>query len=300
MKLEDVNLNCQISCLRDISEGTVKISSESLTRRSKLMVRRLLSPAMERRFKNYFNDMMNRYYKATGRKTKPAANLPEGTRNNLQTGDWVRVRSLKEIAEIVNYFNQVKGCAFMPEMAKYCGTTQRVLKSMERFVDERDLLIKKSKGIILLEGVMCEGTEDFGRCERSCFHFWREEWLEKIKVPMTAAPKVSDEKLQAADHFITVRSLKEIKSTLNHNNKLNGCAFLPEMSKYCGTKQRVLKRLDRFVDEHDLRVKKLSGIVLLDGVTCRGKADSITCDRSCFYLWREQWLKMDGDWDGEN
>jgi hypothetical protein len=69
----------------------------------------------------------------------------------------------------------------MPEMAQYCGTTQRVLKPMKRFVDERDLLVKKSRGIILLEGVMCQGTAEFGNCDRSCFVFWREEWLEKTE-----------------------------------------------------------------------------------------------------------------------
>jgi hypothetical protein len=68
----------------------------------------------------------------------------------------------------------------MPEMAEFCGTTQRVLKPMNRFVDERDLRVKKSGGIILLEGLMCQGTAEFGRCDRSCFYFWREEWLEKV------------------------------------------------------------------------------------------------------------------------
>jgi hypothetical protein len=68
----------------------------------------------------------------------------------------------------------------MPEMAEYCGSTRRVLKPMNRFVDERELRVKKSKGIILLEGVMCQGTGGFGSCDRFCFVFWREEWLEKI------------------------------------------------------------------------------------------------------------------------
>ena len=71
----------------------------------------------------------------------------------------------------------------MPEQEQYCGTTQRVHKRMERFVDERDLRVKRTKGIILLEGVMCQGTADFGSCDRSCFYFWREEWLEKIEEP---------------------------------------------------------------------------------------------------------------------
>ena len=41
-------------------------------------------------------------------------------------------------------------------------------------------LFQKSNGIVILENVICQGTIDFGKCDRSCFYFWREEWLEKI------------------------------------------------------------------------------------------------------------------------
>jgi hypothetical protein len=51
---------------------------------------------------------------------------------------------------------------------------------MEKFLDERDYRVKKCKGIILLEGAICGGTAYFGRCDRACFFFWREEWLEKL------------------------------------------------------------------------------------------------------------------------
>jgi hypothetical protein len=71
----------------------------------------------------------------------------------------------------------------MEEMWCHCGTTQRVYKRVEKFMDERDYLVKRCKGIVILEGVMCEGTKDFGPCDRSCFYFWREEWLEKLHNP---------------------------------------------------------------------------------------------------------------------
>ncbi len=71
----------------------------------------------------------------------------------------------------------------MPEMAQYCGTHQRVLKPLARFVDERDLSVKTARGIVLLEGVTCSGTADFGPCDRSCLFFWREEWLEQVGQP---------------------------------------------------------------------------------------------------------------------
>jgi hypothetical protein len=99
---------------------------------------------------------------------------------NLKTGDVVQIKSRKEIKNTLSQWNQLKGCAFMEEMWKYCGTQQRVFKRVEKFLDERDYLMKKTRGIIILKDVICEGTKDFGKCDRSCFFFWREEWLEKV------------------------------------------------------------------------------------------------------------------------
>jgi hypothetical protein len=120
---------------------------------------------------------MNRIAPLLGRDTRPETTIASV---GLQAGDQVRVRSREEIDATLNHWRQLKGCTFMPEMARYCDTTQRVLKRMERFVDERDLRVKRVKGIVLLEGLSCEGTAEFGRCDRGCLCFWREEWLERI------------------------------------------------------------------------------------------------------------------------
>jgi hypothetical protein len=99
----------------------------------------------------------------------------------LNTGDLVKVRTRSEIDSTLDPFKELKGCAFLPEMYQYCGTQQRVLKSMQRFLDERDYRVKKVRGVILLENVICNGTPAFGACDRCCFFFWREEWLEKVE-----------------------------------------------------------------------------------------------------------------------
>jgi len=98
----------------------------------------------------------------------------------FQVGDRVKVRSWDEIQPTLDPFKELKGCAFLPEMQQYCGTTQRVLQVMERFLDERDYKVKKVRGIILLDDVICRGTPVFGRCDRCCHLFWRAEWLEKV------------------------------------------------------------------------------------------------------------------------
>lgn len=180
MDLEDTKLDCQIPCLESVAEGIADGPPESFIRSIKLKIRRRLKPDIERKFKNSSNDWLNWLCKLLGRSSKPLASAVNNDKQKLKAGDWVRVLSREEIEATLNHWGQVKGCAFMPEMGKYCRTIQRVLKPMNRFVDERDLRVKKSSGIILLEGVMCEGTAEFGSCDRSCFVFWREEWLEKI------------------------------------------------------------------------------------------------------------------------
>jgi hypothetical protein len=180
MRPHDAEMACQMPDLGRISAGIAGVPPQSLSRRAKLMLRRHLSPSSERRLKRYTNDLVDWWYRITGRAGRAPGPTSGSAPVRLQVGDRVRVRTQEEISTTLDHWRQLRGCTFMPEMARYCGTSQQVLKPLERFVDERDLRVKKSKGIVLLEGVTCEGTAAFGRCDRSCFLFWRVEWLEKI------------------------------------------------------------------------------------------------------------------------
>jgi hypothetical protein len=85
----------------------------------------------------------------------------------LLAGDWVHVKSREEIEETLDRWKEYKGCAFLEYMSQYCGTKQRVLQPLERFLDERDYKVKKCRGVVLLENVICRGTPIFGRtCSR--------------------------------------------------------------------------------------------------------------------------------------
>jgi len=106
--------------------------------------------------------------------------IMSATKERLQAGDMVRVKPWEEVKGTLDKWNMLSRCGFMEEMKPYCGTTHKVLKRVEKFLDERDYLMKKCKGIVILDGVFCEGTKDYGKCDRMCFFFWREEWLEKI------------------------------------------------------------------------------------------------------------------------
>jgi hypothetical protein len=172
-------IDCQIPYLPQLFEGYAEVPPESIKRRLRLFTRRSLNVRQVRFLKTKSDQLINWFLNAIGNKDKLEANEINNT-STLKAGDLVRVRSKEEILVTLNHWGILKGCMFMPEMSPYCGTVQRVMKRMERFVDERDYHVKKCNGIILLEGLNCQGTSDYGRCDRTCFYFWREEWLEKV------------------------------------------------------------------------------------------------------------------------
>jgi len=171
---------CQFYSLPGIAEGNAQAPSQSLIKKLILSVLRHLSPKQERFLYRKANTLIDCCLRLVGQ--KKVSLKPEVTAQTepLKAGELVRVRSREEIQATLDHFGRLKGCAFLHGMEPYCGTIQRVLKPMERFVDERDLRVKKCKGLVLLEGVMCQGVTTFGRCDRSCFMFWREEWLERL------------------------------------------------------------------------------------------------------------------------
>ena len=97
--------------------------------------------------------------------------------------------------------------------------------------------------------------------------------------------------------LVRIKSKEEIGQTLDAWGSLKGCAFMKEMEKYCNTKQRVFKPVQRFIDESDYQVKSVSGLVLLERLICEGTATFGRCDCGCFYFWRVEWLEKIGQED---
>ena len=153
----------------------------SWTVRIKRMLKRRLSVTTQKKMKRAIGSFLDRMAGRGAKAPEAAAEPAPGVR--LEAGDAVRVRSREAIEATLDHWRSYKGCAFLKEMAAYCGTTQRVLKRVERFIDERDYRFKKASGVVLLEGLTCSGTASTGRCDRACFFFWREEWLEKTSGP---------------------------------------------------------------------------------------------------------------------
>ncbi len=161
---------CQIYCLQTIAEpiGRAGILRQRLNRLKRIIKRR-------------WRYIVNWFFRSDdGKSPILCIKAKHSTSSVLKPGDLVRVRSREEIQNTLDNWNQMRGCSFLEEMWPYCGTRQRVFKRVEKFLDERDYLMKHCKSVVLLEGVFCEGTKDFRLCDRSCFYFWSDEWLEKI------------------------------------------------------------------------------------------------------------------------
>lgn len=181
-KIHNLNGNeCQFSSLSSIAEGNAKAPQQSLLRKFKLFIRRRLTTKQDRKLHRYANTLISLFYKSGDKKNVTYDSEFIKQAQIFKSGDLVRVRSKEEIELTLNHLGQLKGCSFMDVMIPYCGTIQHVFKPMERFVDERDLTVKRCSGLILLDGVICQGTTQFGRCDRSCLMFWRQEWLQKIE-----------------------------------------------------------------------------------------------------------------------
>jgi hypothetical protein len=103
------------------------------------------------------------------------------------------------------------------------------------------------------------------------------------------APKAEPLGLQPGD-LVEVKSKDEIMATLGPNNKNRGLVFDGEMLPYCGRRARVLKRVEKIIEEHTGRMLRLRDCIILDQVTCVGRYHRF-CPRAIQIYWREAWLR---------
>lgn len=107
---------------------------------------------------------------------EPAHGFPEVL--DLRPGELVRVRTEAEIASTLDVRGSNKGLYWMPLMQEFCGKEFRVFKRVGAIRLERTGEYARLKNTVLLTDCLCKG---FYGCDRSCFLFWREVWLERIE-----------------------------------------------------------------------------------------------------------------------
>jgi hypothetical protein len=171
---------CQIPCLPYLADGYAEFGPQPLDQRLKRLLARVWNNLVKKTLKKGYGLYISWASRRTQKPGEGEISASQSSMINFAAGDIVRVRSRKEIHATLNPWKELRGCAFLESMWQYCGTTQRVLTPLEQFLDERDYKVKKVRGVVLLEGIICHGTPVFGRCDRCCHLFWRMEWLEKV------------------------------------------------------------------------------------------------------------------------
>jgi hypothetical protein len=89
--------------------------------------------------------------------------------------------------------------------------------------------------------------------------------------------------------LVEVKSLQEIRATLDERGKNRGLLFTDDMKGYAGRQFRVFKRVESIFLEESKQRRTLKNTVLLEAVYCPGI--TFRCDRSCFLFWKEVWLR---------
>jgi len=117
-----------------------------------------------------------------------AGTIPDGEPTpanelNLQPGELVRIKPLPDILKTLNQSNRNRGLYFDAEEVPYCSKAYRVLKRVDRIINERTGKMQPMKTpAVILDSVICESRYSECRffCPRSIYPYWREIWLERM------------------------------------------------------------------------------------------------------------------------
>jgi len=113
----------------------------------------------------------------------PVGQLTPRADLNLRSGDVVRMKSYADILATLDQASSNRGLKFDAEFVPYCGKTFRVLRQVERFVDEKTGLMRTLKTpAVILDGVYCKSLFAGQRmfCPRGIYLWCREIWLERV------------------------------------------------------------------------------------------------------------------------
>lgn len=208
-------------------------------------------------------------------------------------GQWVQVLDQESVRRTLDAKSRLRGLVFVHWQWAFCGGVYQVEKVMRRIIDDQGIF-RPISGTVLLRGVDCGGPSGTEGCGRRCPLMFRDEWLKPLTGPVSVPPHSV-----GAGHFMWIRSLEEIRASLDRQGKRDGLLFMPEMAQWTGQRFRVARQTTR-VYEHD--GTKYAGYVptrfpvyILEGLHCSGAVlgPQGPCDRRCPILWHPDWLKDD-------
>jgi hypothetical protein len=98
----------------------------------------------------------------------------------LSPGDVVEVKGPEEIQSTLDRNGRNRGLPFTYDLLEFSGKKYRVLRPIERVIDESTGEMRRPKNAVVLEGVRCTGTYRRG-CVRCTYLLWREAWLKRVE-----------------------------------------------------------------------------------------------------------------------
>jgi hypothetical protein len=103
---------------------------------------------------------------------------------NLQPGEIVEVKSLREIAQTLSPDGRNRGLHFSGDQRRFCGGRYRVRCRADNYIAEGSGEMKHFRNTVILDDVLCDSAYyAFGGCCRSEFLYWREIWLRRVNDP---------------------------------------------------------------------------------------------------------------------
>jgi hypothetical protein len=132
----------------------------------------------------------NRFYPLWGGAPFPrqTGTIPNGeptpvAKLKLEPGELVQIKPYQEILETLNESSRNRGLYWDAEEVPYCGNTYRVLKRVDRIINDKTGRMQEMKtACVILDSVICESRYSECRlfCPRSIYPYWREIWLERV------------------------------------------------------------------------------------------------------------------------
>jgi len=95
----------------------------------------------------------------------------------LEPGEWVEIKSEKEIAETLDIHGKNRGLMFDTPMGAYCGQRFQVENQLRKIIVEETGQMVSLTNTVLLQNNVCSACG----CPRANRFYWREIWLKRIE-----------------------------------------------------------------------------------------------------------------------
>lgn len=114
---------------------------------------------------------------------KKGTRTPASARLDVQEGELVKIKDYRAILDTLDENWRNRGLYFDAEMVPYTNKTFRVLKRVQRIIDEKTgKMIRLKNDALILDNVVCQAR--YAKCRKLCprayYLYWREIWVDRV------------------------------------------------------------------------------------------------------------------------